>query len=1202
MPTYDLSKLTREQLMSLAVQLKRRKELKQKSWRSDERVILSHNILRYLPDEQQVSLLAGADVNPFVYELSARGKIEKERKKLEKQREKRLKELPLPKYLREKETTIPSTKKDVLKDILGRVGLEETAYAATKREGKKPKSITDLVTAYLAKFGKDVWRTAWELGAASREKEPAKDFLESMRRAAFIPSKEVVTKPSIEGVKEFAKAPVRGVKYLTPPPAIPPEKRPGGATLENLLTWYKEELTTPSPELEQAIKEIKYGERPAASTIQLLIDLAITSQLLKGKPFIRKEPSLAEEAGIGVKRVPRPKIFKAKQERLLERLYPVKEKSALMATDPQVEAALTAGLKERRIPVISDIAEKFRSLRNGIKRDYSYEYMVREYPELQNELRLFQDAPLDAQQRATNEMFRVVGGLNKQEYESFRRLVALQDFVETGGKGLKLPRDLPVKVVEKEFNRLMKIAPSKSKQALLNHNSLMKEVASDLIERGKAGQEILEGVYYPHRVLDYTAAFDERLPWLPKKLKTPYRTYLKERVGSIRDINTDYTEVMYRHLTKVHLDNALDDFVGGTATKYNVLEKLAKEQKLTLFGKRGTPRPGYLYDIGGVRYKGWQYQPGNQVFPAQTVNESLLNQAIEENLTVSEWMKLEGARGGAPLKELLAIGRKRPVLLLPEKIADRLNMFTQPRTYSSVLSTIRGGTRFWKRATLDFAGVPFQMNNFTGDLLNLYREDPLAFTKLPKSTRLLIKRHLPATDEALLALAKEQRVTVAGLVKQEVAPLYQAPFYKISHPIKARWARYNPMALAETFSTYRENIPRLAKLLKDIERIKAGRQVVADPDLIRGLTPIDAAGKSARTFTVDYGAVTPQFQRGIRGILAPFATFYVENAKNWGRYVVKHPIKTAVKFGVPYAAVSLWNNLKFPEVEKNLPEYYKYLPHINTGYQTSEGRNIVVAMQTPVDLAAQVVGLDRLPEKVREVARGEKTLEEAAKEQAIDTALGAPRLAWRLSHPFIQVMGEYLSNRDSFTGRQIVPDRLKGTSQGNLMMVENVLQGIITPYAQYLRASRQLEPGEPLLDWLLAGPFDIKRAFGIREVDIEAVKRGKVYEEMREKEIGVRGYLDQVEKAYISSVVEENPTILREKIEEIAKRPYPPSMKDIESRLNSTRVKKEVVEALLREEEDPLMREQLLKALEILKKAGLEEAKRRERLSIREAE
>lgn len=88
MPTYELEKLTREQLLQLAAQLKRRKEQGYKTWRSDEQIILSPKSLSYLTDEQKVSFLGGADINPFLYEMSARDRARKETEKFRTRMEK----------------------------------------------------------------------------------------------------------------------------------------------------------------------------------------------------------------------------------------------------------------------------------------------------------------------------------------------------------------------------------------------------------------------------------------------------------------------------------------------------------------------------------------------------------------------------------------------------------------------------------------------------------------------------------------------------------------------------------------------------------------------------------------------------------------------------------------------------------------------------------------------------------------------------------------------------------------------------------------------------------------------------------------------------------------------------------------------------------------------------------------------------------
>jgi hypothetical protein len=402
--------------------------------------------------------------------------------------------------------------------------------------------------------------------------------------------------------------------------------------------------------------------------------------------------------------------------------------------------------------------------------------------------------------------------------------------------------------------------------------------------------------------------------------------------------------------------------------------------------------------------------------------------------------------------------------------------------------------------------------------------------------------------------------------------------------------RLNPFKLIERFSQYRESIPRLAKFLKDAERIDRGEKVVVKSTSIKGMTPIEAMGKASRTFTVDYGAVSPMFKHNIRGWMFPFATFYLKNFSNYKERTRHHLVETATKAGVPFGALMLWNYTMFPEVEDDLSEWWKYLPHLNTGYKTDDGKDIIIAFSTPVEMAAAMIGLDKLPDRLRQIEQGKITYEEAAKGQLWDTALGFPRTMIDLINPFAKALQGVASNKDPWSGRQIVPDALWGdraerwpqTWAGQKLMSEFILRTIVTPYAQYVRTSRLQEPGEGIYKFLFEGPIDLKRAAGYREVDLSAGERAKWWDERGIALASVAEKLYDIEDAYLSwrrgELTNKQYTALRK---EILTRGGPgPSDRELNSLERSNRVKALVLQDELRAEEDVEKRQAIILELD----------------------
>jgi hypothetical protein len=189
----------------------------------------------------------------------------------------------------------------------------------------------------------------------------------------------------------------------------------------------------------------------------------------------------------------------------------------------------------------------------------------------------------------------------------------------------------------------------------------------------------------------------------------------------------------------------------------------------------------------------------------------------------------------------------------------------------------------------------------------------------------------------------------------------------------------------------------------------------------------------------------------------------------------------------------MWNWNKFPEEEEKLPVYYRVMPHIITGYKTAEGKPIVIALQTPLDQAAKLVGLDIVPDLARQVLNGSKTVEQASMELGKNVLTSAPRQAWEMFNPLLKPVIEVGMNKNRF-GSSIVPERLKGTPEANKMQVRYVLQSWFAPVANYTKVQRLPEAEKSAMSFLGRTALDWKRGLGIREIDIDQEAINRFYE------------------------------------------------------------------------------------------------------------
>tara|TARA_B100000949_G_scaffold58988_1_gene52142 strand:- start:902 stop:4480 length:3579 start_codon:yes stop_codon:yes gene_type:complete len=846
--------------------------------------------------------------------------------------------------------------------------------------------------------------------------------------------------------------------------------------------------------------------------------------------------------------------------------------------NPQIESALTA----TREPAL------LNTVKDWLGDRLIYEWKIRHYPALTNAVRLAKDNATEASHHAVGEIVRVLEPLtNSKEYEIFRRLVVLEDFEATGGRGLRLPRNIEAKDIRPEIDRLENLATPAVTEALIRHRELTTKYGKELAKRGLIDPATVDRPYFTHEVLDYFERLDSTMPNLPSQLRTPSRMYTWKRIGSARDIDTNYIDVMFRHTAKLKLDNLMEDFVVKTAERFDhmagIKKGLSPSQLNEIWGPRG-PVPGSIYRLPNGRVvKAWQLEPGRSFYPARTVNEAQLQNAIADSLTTKEFTQLRGPKGGPALKESLVVGRQRRTYLLEEPIADRLSEYHTPEQQGLVFETLRPAIRFWKRLTLDFAGLPFQMNNFVGDIVNLFREDPAALLRIPQAIKAL-KENAPDTLAAIRELAYEHRViSTSGLFGGEV--MGQTPHPKFSKSlrqiqgVRGQVNRFNPMVFIETISTWRENVPRLAKFLTDVERIQKGGEVRTISD-VSGLTPIAAAGKAAREFTVDYGAVSPTFAREIRGVLFPFATFYVKNFSRWARHAYQRPGDLALKVGMPFGALHVWNNTgERREIESKLAVWRRAIPHLVTGWKTPEGKAIIISFQTPFDLAARMGGIDKVPVYAADIRNGTMTVDEAVWQTVKDIGLVLPHEAVNLSFPLFRAYHDIRGNKDSFSNRTIVPRRLEGTPAEWQLYTEHLLGQIFTPYAAYLRAGKIPESGFQFYKALVKGPFDVPRALGIHTVDHDIEARSRRRRALKAAENDLKSKKARAEQAFLSHNKDDFKAIIKTINNE-------PGVKlnldGLMRQFDSPRVQRDLAKAKLSQTSDPKEQEKIRKRIKAL--------------------
>lgn len=807
---------------------------------------------------------------------------------------------------------------------------------------------------------------------------------------------------------------------------------------------------------------------------------------------------------------------------------------------------------------LRELPEKARAAWQAVKERFGeifeYEYRVKDQPELRNALRLFLERRGEQHLRSNRDLAAIVEPLKRDgEYEQLRRLVALEDMVERGNAGQQLAGDLTVEEAIDAHDELQRKATPAVRRAIAMHRALMRQEAVEQVRRGVLSPEVLDrAIYYPHKIVELSNDLIERTPAFGRKLREPYRPWAKKAQGSARAIDMDYIGVMHSHLMRVRLANAMDDFAYTWLNKLDAMDELPAAQRAKI------TKAGQVLEIGDRKYETYAYRPGRQLAADIGSTNGTIDAALDILVPAERYY------------------------VIPQNVARRFDEFRQPKGGTLLGDDFRAGWTLWKRLWVDTLGLKFNVMNMVGDAAALYREDTLALLNSVSRANEIFHLLRGEGKQDIQRILHEQGIT-------ETATLFGADVdLSGAERTLRRFQKYGTgtgvpgpgevgrqvVGLIEGTMAKREQWFRIAKALTDYDRIQNNQRVKTKTVNIEGLTAEAALGKVAREFAVDYAAVSPAFKGTVRGWLAPFSTWFIAQARDWPRYMTHHPVEAAAKFGAPLAALYYWNNVKQKDVERRNPEYLqRSLFHLNTGYQTEDGRDIVISWQTGLDVAAQVMQLDRLYQKAGRVQRGETPRWQDAREfltpKMYEVAEDAAKFGLRMA-PIANIATGLASGRDPFTQRPIVR---QGMSKEAATRAKAwfVLQQLIPFVAQYdtamRRAKKEGTSGSKIVDFIQNGPLDWESAYGKVEVDPLMGELGVMHRNVDEAVEHRAKALEGIQAGAVEAQTGGSSAPVSAAMREGAKAGV--SAKDVTRRLGSTTHQLAVLERRLEQAETP---------------------------------
>ena len=637
-----------------------------------------------------------------------------------------------------------------------------------------------------------------------------------------------------------------------------------------------------------------------------------------------------------------------------------------------------------KLPRTEKISSFLARLKEGLRERFIFASRLPNTPEAalaRDMIRTMPEEIRDAGLRAIDDVEKVVTGdgtvkaLDNAGLDLLRRKVFMGDLLEEAKIDRSMAGNFSLEQLEAENKRLDDLiakVPSVAK-AYQSRTALWDGVSRDLQRRGLLSEEEVKNkAYVRHFVLAYSEYTRRPITVHRKKLAEPRRTYLKQRMGSRRDISTHLLAVELTALSDIYRDNAIEDLANAIGEKYD--KRAEYKTKADAVKKASPESPATPESLAAEDdYAEWHYKRPNLVYMAHTIAESQMAALIENG---AEDMAGVLSIPKDKIREALVIGGKRKGMLIPGWLADQLNdLPVNKRSNYVVRSFTRPAVQFLKRWLLRVNTLRYNWRNTIGDAERLNAAGQTsAILKIPQAVILLITKEGP-----LYEAARRHGVVESSLWNEMGDPALSRRFAQFRNFGKQKSFK---SAVAATFKApltllsragqveqnltqFREDILRMAVFLKTVDDIQEGKPLrhwagrVADIEEIAKTDPMRAAAKHSRETLIDYGAFTPFENDVLRNGLIPFYSFMKKNLTFWPRSfmnaakegegeTVVGAAARAIAWNIPkwivrilglYALAHLWNH-RDDEAEKQestIPFWLRSQPHLNIGKYTLWG-------------------------------------------------------------------------------------------------------------------------------------------------------------------------------------------------------------------------------------------------------------------------
>lgn len=657
---------------------------------------------------------------------------------------------------------------------------------------------------------------------------------------------------------------------------------------------------------------------------------------------------------------------------------------------------------------------------------------TQQFAPLQNELLKLSKQKGVASDRTLRAIQGIRINLSKETNDLFERKVILDDLYYTMQEGKTVPHPFTPEIVESELDRVdeaIKSAPE-VRGAIEKRRKFWEALKKDYVKAMESigfnvDKRFTNPSYFRHQVLEYAQAMSP--VGTGAKLKTPAgRGFLKQRQGSSKPINYDYLQAEREVMTQMLFDIETTKAIKFVDTQYNIKGKLKEDEAIPEGYTEWQPREGSVFYL-------------SDSIPARIARQ-LLDEKVEELGITKE-----------DLKKVLAVGGRRREFVIPVEVAETLDRLFPQSEQNVVYRSMKALTRGWKVWQLISPRrlLKYNLRNITGDAEAIFVGNPGAFVKAPQAFSELygvMVHDKPMSDEMRGWFGRGGMETT--LQAQEMDELRNLNMFKklydqqkgFAHLPAKVWKRY--WSAARMSTDLREATLRYAAYLDYLEQLKSSPDGLprnygaSRPEYIKALKSIeDRAFWLSNDLLGAYDRVT-ELGKDLRDFLFPFWSWKEVNFKRYiqlfrnaaddgklaeavGRKFLGSAAKspfTAMRVGMFlikasafWAMLQAYNNLRYPDEEKELPPDIRDRPHIILG----RDENGAIQYFSRVGMLGDFLewfGLDAFPKHIDQWTSGRKNL----KEIAFDMASSPANVLVQSANWLPKLAGEMLTRRSLF--------------------------------------------------------------------------------------------------------------------------------------------------------------------------------------------